>query len=357
VDILVKKVKKMNKYCFHVIPFDEFNQLFMYNLLIDEWEEFRTVERYDELYLSIPPSMLGLFPYTDRFIITDEWAGTDYFKRWNALTPGDELPEYTKTRELLQSHCKEHKIEVLPNAFSYPPSIHPYVINFTKMTRLIKSDKMKFLNCRKSVYDYYHSLDDYVVVDGRYFNNPKKSRRNMLFKDVILKSLQEGLKVINTTMVDLPSLRDYLLSEGIPSHVIDENYSEVKLSYEEMIACFMGAKAVFTVGNAGGISSKLFIQCNLFVYHPPLVRHDLMDQNQKHLLEEYRQWIWSDSTFGYGGTSMFEARIQKTHSHLLTSKFNENDIKGEVLWSNVKRLQKPSISESSFIDESKLIYI
>ena len=341
----------MIKYYIPVKPFYEFNQLFEYNLFIEDWKEFPTVERYDEeyeLYLSIPPSMLGLFPYTDRFIISKEWAGFDYFERSQKLAPSPShlLPEYIKEGEKISSYCKDNNIkEIDIPHIAYPTSPHPYVINFTSMTRLIKSDNMKFLNCRKSVYQKYKGMGDYIVVDGRHFKNSSKSRRNMLFQNVIVKSLQEGLKVINTTMADAPNLKEYLLSQGIPLSVIDTNYSEVKLSYEEMIACFMGAKAVFSVGNAGGISTKLFIQCNLYVD---------FDLN----CPDYKSWIWSDSTFGYGGTSMFNARLQKLDSQFYkTSKFTDNDIAGSILWSTIKNLKPPLISESSFIDENKIIYV
>ncbi len=210
----------------------------------------------------------------------------------------------------------------------------------------IKSDNIKFLNCRKSVYQKYKDIGNYIVVDGRHFKDSSKSTsaRNMLFKNVIVKSLQEGLKVINTTMTESPNLKEYLLSKGIPLSVININYSEVKLSYEEMIACFMGAKAVFSVGNAGGISTKLFIQCNLYVNFDP---------NNP----DYKSWIWSDSTFGYGGTSMFNARLQKLDSQFKTSKFTDEDVAGSILWSTVKNLNPPLISESSFIDETKITYI
>ncbi len=342
----------MMKYYIPVKPFDEFNQLFEYNLYIENWKEFPTEERCDEeyeLYLSIPPSMLGLFPYTDRFIISKEWAGFDYFERYQKHSPAPShlLPEYTKESEKISSYCKDNNIkEISIPLIVYPYNPHPYVINFTSMTRLIKSDNIKFLNCRKSVYQKYKDIGNYIVVDGRHFKDSSKSTsaRNMLFKNVIVKSLQEGLKVINTTMTESPNLKEYLLSKGIPLSVININYSEVKLSYEEMIACFMGAKAVFSVGNAGGISTKLFIQCNLYVHFDP---------NNP----DYKSWIWSDSTFGYGGTSMFNARLQKLDSQFKTSKFTDEDVAGSILWSTVKNLNPPLISESSFIDETKITYI
>ena len=172
------------KYYIPVKPFDEFNQLFEYNLYIEDWKEFPTVERYDEeyeLYLSIPPSMLGLFPYTDRFIISEEWAGVDYFDRYKKLTPGVQLPKYIETDIKISSYCKDNNIkEIGIPRILYPNLPHPYVTNFTSMTRLIKSNNMKFLNCRKSVYQKYKDLGDYIVVDGRHFKNSSKSERNML---------------------------------------------------------------------------------------------------------------------------------------------------------------------------------
>mgnify|MGYP003672804603 CR=1 FL=1 len=64
---------------------------------------------------------------------------------------------------------------------------------------------------------------------------------------------------------------------------------------------------------------------------------------------------------GYGQIvhlDMFNARLQKLDSQFYkTSKFTDDDIAGSILWSTIKNLKPPLISESSFIDENKIIYI